>query len=294
MSGLHPSSGSYQPWEMSDASALRSERQILLSYSCVTPADCIWESLDHENRLRCVRDPIDAVWQVMSAQENRLVSREEQDLQIRIAVACAGNGDPWGMLEHLQRTNVLAGIKIAFRHKWQGLPDEEVDDIVGRGVDALYDKIARGGEVANPVGYILEVMRHEAYDYAAEHSHTVRLDDDRDFPEADQSHSPLDFQQTDAALATARALIPRLGQESVQAVMRRIFDAVEDGDKHISTAEIAAATGLSDDTVRQCRSRGFRRLERIIGDEGLTPRIRVTNPTSTDETNERSGQGRVS
>ena len=74
----------------------------------------------------------------MSAYDGRLLSREEQDLQIEVAMARALAGDPWAMLAHLQRANVLAGVRISFKRKWHRLPDEEIDDLIGKAVDALY------------------------------------------------------------------------------------------------------------------------------------------------------------
>ena len=219
-----------------------------------------------------------------------MLSREEQDLEIRIAMACAAEGDPWDMIAHLQRVNVLSGIKLTFRRKWPDLPEAEIDDMVARGVDALYDKLSRGGEVANPVGYVLEVMRHEAYDYAAGHGHTVPLDAARDSISTDDvAGAAMPDDRRAAALASARSIIPRLGQDSVQAVMRLIVDAVEDGRTTITTTELAAATGLTEESVRQCRSRGFRRLERIVREEGLAPALTPLPRTDAPARTGRSG-----
>lgn len=205
----------------------------------------------------------------MSVREGHLLSREEQNLQVQIATACAEDGDPWAMLAHLQRANVLTGVKITFRRKWPGLPEEDVDDMLGKGVDALFQKLSGGAHVGNPIGYMLEVMRRQAYDYLVSQRETVRLD-----PERDQAPEPgvrevWDGRRTEAALRVSRSLLSRLGQQSIQVVMTQIFDAIESGREQITAAEIARAAGLTEDTVRQCRSRGFRRLERIVREEGL-------------------------
>jgi DNA-directed RNA polymerase specialized sigma24 family protein len=198
------------------------------------------------------------------------LSREEQDLQVEVAMARGAAGDPWAMLAHLQRANILAGVKITFRRKWPSLPDEEIDDFIGDAVDTLYGKVSSGVRVENPIGYAFEVMRHKAYDYLDSKRETVPLDEEQDStdPEWESDTRP---ERTGPALDLARSLLPRLGQESVQVVMAQIFDAVEAGSRSISTLDIASASGLSEDTVRQCRSRGFRRLERIVREEGLVP-----------------------
>jgi DNA-directed RNA polymerase specialized sigma24 family protein len=212
---------------------------------------------------------------------------EEQHLQVRIAVGYAAEGNAWAMLAHLQRANVLAGVKIAFRRKWADLPDEEIDDILGRGVDALFQKVNRGDQVENPVGYLLQVMHHEAHDYTARQEKIVPLDAWREeaHPSGAQSTSP----DRSAALRLARDILPRLGQHNVQTVMAYIFDAVEAGRSNVTSTEIASATCLTEDSVRQCRSRGFRRLERIAQEDQVRPKAADDQPDSHDSRAQNNG-----
>ena len=121
------------------------------------------------------------------------------------------------------------------------------------------------------MGYVLEVMRHEAFDYVAEHDSVLSLENRTAAADEREPFAVLPEDRRLEAIELARRLIPRLGQDSVQSVMRRILDAIEDGVPSITTADLAMATGMTEDGVRQCRSRGFRRLERIVRDEGLEP-----------------------
>jgi DNA-directed RNA polymerase specialized sigma24 family protein len=70
-------------------------------------------------------------------------------------------------------------------------------------------------------------------------------------------------------LAVARRLLPRLGQDSVRNVMAYIFDGLETGRQDITAEEIANALGITKDTARQARHRGFTRLERLAKEENL-------------------------
>ena len=66
-------------------------------------------------------------------------------------------------------------------------------------------------------------------------------------------------------------------------MMSQILDAVESGERTITAADIAATTGLTQDSVRQCRSRGFRRLERIVRDESLEPSTWIDDNTPASD-----------
>ena len=65
-------------------------------------------------------------------------------------------------------------------------------------------------------------------------------------------------------------MLPLLGQENIQKVMTYIFDALATGVVDVSNEEIGEALGLSNDTVRTCRSRGFSRLQTRAVERGLT------------------------
>ena len=54
------------------------------------------------------------------------------------------------------------------------------------------------------------------------------------------------------------------------AVMGYLIDAVEAGRWDVSNQEIGEALGLTNDTVRTSLSRGFRRLNRLAQEEGIS------------------------
>ena len=77
------------------------------------------------------------------------------------------------------------------------------------------------------------------------------------------------------AVRMTRKLLPRLGQQNVQAVMAYVIDAVDAGRWDVPNQEIMEAVGLSNDTVRTSLSRGFRRLSRLAQEEGLAEELLV-------------------
>ncbi len=71
------------------------------------------------------------------------------------------------------------------------------------------------------------------------------------------------------AVATARRLLPKLGQQNVQDVMRCLIDAVEAGEQDLPHRVVADALGLNQGTVRVLMKRGLDRLARAARAEGL-------------------------
>jgi DNA-directed RNA polymerase specialized sigma24 family protein len=214
--------------------------------------------------------------------------REKQDQALLEAKNAAASCDPRGMVEALYRSFVLDGLIRLLRNKWPSLYDE-VEFILAEAVDVLYQAISRGEKILNIPGFLYKVCDRKAYDHArhAEES----FDPDNPKHAAPSSSSPTEqpiLQEEEGhdghseeldreekrhrAVAIARKLIPRLGQQSVQSVMTYVIDAVEAGREDLPDREVADALGLSLDTVRQSKSRGFRRLARIAHEERLAVR----------------------
>ena len=210
----------------------------------------------------------------MSGYEGSVPTQEQQRAAICAAVKRAGAGDVWGMLQCLHETNVLVALKRSIQKRWPGVPEEEIDHLIGEAVDALGNAARDGRHIENPVGFMLKVMHRKAYDYAEIRRQVYALDPERDGYEPEQMRlGELDAADPEAqraqAVAIAWSLLSKLGQQSIQAVMSYVFAAVEAGQAVVTNEEIVDATGLSPATVRQSLSRGWRRLERIAGDENV-------------------------
>lgn len=201
------------------------------------------------------------------------------------ALAAAKAGKLDGLVEGLFMSYVLDGLAHRIRRDWPSIPQDELDRIIAEAVDALHERVSRGGAIRYPVGYLYKAGRNKAADYIKRHVPMEPMADEdledagakarqtgllSDGGEAEERRAAMRRE----AIALTRSLLPRLGQDSVQRVMSYVLDAVEDGGVHLSNVEIADAVGLTEETVRQSLSRARRRLERIVREEGLAPKMK--------------------
>ena len=216
--------------------------------------------------------------------QSKNITKEQQEKLLTQAKQAAISGDPRKMLEYLYLSRALDGLTRQIASKWRSLSCDEVEDIVAKAVDILYEAIRDGKKVLKLVPYLLKICKHNAYDYyrARQNEKPLTLDDltniadpsselEDDF---DRSTKELDWEEKRSqAIAIARSLIPKLGQHNVQKVMAYILNALETDCVDISNVEIAEALGLSSDVIRQSKKRGFDRLERIVRNEGLATQV---------------------
>lgn len=200
-----------------------------------------------------------------------------QDELLQKAKEAAASGDPRGMVEALYQSFALDSLARWLRGKWPTLPHDDVDFAVAEAVDVLYQAVGRGEKVFKIVAYLWKVSDRKAGEHYRIRVHEIAFDPEelervgsRSSGVSEGSDEELDWEERRGrAIAIARSLIPRLGQSSIRAVMSYVIDAVEAGCEDLPSREIAEALGLSDDTVRQSLSRGFRKLARIVREEGL-------------------------
>lgn len=208
------------------------------------------------------------------------------------ANAAALVGDPRGMLTALYKSHVLDGICWRLAAAWGAIAFEDIQLLVAEAVDVLYEKVRNGEKIRRIVPYLLKVSTRKAYDFhesrcavdavdPADLETAVGKEARRRFEskerQAEASTSEpvddLDYEERRRiALRIARGLLPRLGQQRIQDVMGYIFDAIEAGHEDIPNEDIEDALGLSAETVRTAKSRGFARLSRIGKEEKLLPR----------------------
>lgn len=211
---------------------------------------------------------------------------EKQDEALEQAQEAATVGDPVGMVEQLHRSYYLDGITKRLRARWERLAAEDIKEAVAEAVDALYRSVRDGKTVLDIKGYLWKAAdykandhyRHQQRERPTAHEDLDRLGE-RMTPSAhdDSIYGSYRVEEPDwekrraQAISIARGLLPKLGGENVQAVMGYVLDAIEADQLHIPNPEVAEALGLSAQTVRQSRSRGFRRLEQRAREEGLAP-----------------------
>jgi len=209
---------------------------------------------------------------------------------LREASDAALAGDPFRMLTALYKSGVLDGLCRRLARAWDGIAFEDVQLIIAEAVDVLYHNVQSGQSKGRIIPFLLKVAGRKAFDFEKNRRRVDALDPgdlereaakeaQREFAAHKRQEEPvskvpdgLDFEdRRRVALGIARGLLPRLGQQHIQDVMSYIFDAIEAGQEDISNDEIASALGLTGETVRTSKSRGFARLERIAKEEKLLP-----------------------
>jgi DNA-directed RNA polymerase specialized sigma24 family protein len=211
----------------------------------------------------------------------------QQDEDLARAREAAVSGDPLGMLEAIYRSSYLDGLKRAMERKWPSIPPPDVDYVVAQAVDALYAEVHKGGKVLNLTAFLWKVADRKAFDYdqMRQNERTTSPDElerivnetevatrpIHDAPDCEADKEVMEYEEKRTkAIALARQLLPRLGQQNIQAVMSYVIDCVEARREDVPQREIAEALGLTVDTVKTSLWRGFQRLDREARKEGIT------------------------
>lgn len=187
-------------------------------------------------------------------------------------------GEPTRMLDCLFASFALDGLSRRLRDKWGFLKVDQdaCNDVVAESVDCLYHEIRQGRKVSEVVSWLWKVANRLASN--RERKRTQENSNQQDNlegvvePDRTMSDPEVDWdQRRRRAIAEARKLLPKLGQENLQAVMSYILDAIQAGANDVSNTEISEALGLSANTVAQCKLRGFDRLKRVAREADLWP-----------------------
>ena len=198
-------------------------------------------------------------------------SRLEQEV-----VSTASAGKPIEMLEALYASRFLDGLTRRMRSKWKGLIADDVDDAVAMAVGVLYRDVKEGKVVSDPFGYLWRVTDRKAFsirqqrtdERATDPVNLDRIESEPDLSDDDEARGEDGTILRKKTVEIARSLLPQIGQANVVKVMEFILEAIEQGAEEITTGQIVEATGLSSENARQCKSRGFRRLERAAKEAG--------------------------
>ncbi len=209
--------------------------------------------------------------------------RQRQEAALRRAKEHARGGDPVAMVEALHESRALDGLALRLRRSWSGLSATDVDRVIAASADAVYAAVSRGQVVRDLMPWLVKVCHRLAWRAmeAATDPHSMkavvegwepaafdsvadgggRAHDDGDEDVADRRRKE--------AIAIARRLLPQLGQQNVQDVMRCLVDVVEAGEPDLPHRVVAEALGLNEGTVRVLMMRGLDRLGRVARAEGL-------------------------
>ena len=210
-------------------------------------------------------------------------ARQRQEAALRRAKEQARGGDPVAMVEALHESRALEGLTSRLRRSWPGLSATDVDQVIAKSVDAAYTSVSRGRAVHELMPWLVKVSHRlacRAADAATDpHSNKAvvegwepaaldRVADGRGGAHDDEEEEMAELRRKEA-IAVARRLLPQLGQQNVQDVMRCLIDAVEAGEQDLPHRVVAEALGLNEGTVRVLMMRGLDRLGRVARAEGL-------------------------
>lgn len=208
--------------------------------------------------------------------------RQRQEAALRRAKEQARGGDAVAMVEALHESRALDGLASQLRRSCSGLSATDIDQAIAAAVYAVYAAVSRGHVVHDLMAWLVKVCYRNAWRTlkALTDRHSMKPVVEPWAPVLDRtaaSRSGADDGQGDdpaerrreEAIVIARRLLPRLGQQNVQDVMRCLVDAVEAGEQDLPHRVVAEALGLNEGTVRVLMMRGLERLGRIARNEGL-------------------------
>ncbi len=185
-------------------------------------------------------------------------------------------GDVRKYLEELAVGPTLDGVVNGLRRRWPDADEAVVHDAVADASDALYTRLSEGVRVLNPGAFLWGAAKNQLLKWQKERQDArerqVPLTEECPAPRAiqdDPSGDDPSPERRREALRVARGLLPRLGQQNVQRVMGFIFDGIEADELYLDNATIADALGLSIETVRRVKNRGWERLEREARKAGI-------------------------
>jgi DNA-directed RNA polymerase specialized sigma24 family protein len=203
-------------------------------------------------------------------------SRKSEREQVLEKVRNAGQKKDAGeFLMALTESKLPNAYFVAFKNRFSTMAEDDVRDEIGAASDELYVSISSGRKVFSISSYFWKIIENrlkrrmdlEKRMIRGEPVERVEL---KGGISSDEDEAKLgDLREK--AISLLRDLIPRLGQQHVQEVMRYVLGSMENGAQDVSSTEIGEALGLEPATVRKCVQRGFQRIAKIVKEENLAP-----------------------
>lgn len=192
------------------------------------------------------------------------------------AVEAGIAGDVRKYLEELAGGSVFDGVVNGLRRRWPDADEAVLHDVMADATDALYTRLAEGVRVLSPGAFLWGAAKNQLLKWqrGRQDARQREVSLEGDYPDLrstgdDPSEDEPPIERRREALRVARGLLPRLGQQNVQRVMGFILDGVEADELYLDNATIADALGLSIETVRRVKNRGWERLEREARKAGI-------------------------
>jgi DNA-directed RNA polymerase specialized sigma24 family protein len=205
----------------------------------------------------------------------------EQRRLLKKAAEAGAAGNEAGMLAALVASGLLAGLKrrLVARARERGnyLQPDDVDFALTQATTTLYENLRDGKYITHVGAFLLKVADCRVVDWfrdaceltdpASIAGHPVNDDKtilDKLIAEENEQEDVDSLAKRRHAFQLARKLLPQLGQTNVQDVMAYVLEATENGAECITDSDIADALGITPETAKKSRQRGFARLSRIV------------------------------
>lgn len=233
----------------------------------------------------------------MGEMTNSSGSTESGEIQSRLAADAARRGDAEGMLRGLFAGSLVDWLFWRVSKQYARMPSQDVEDCVAESIGDAYKALLSGSRIGALPGYLLKAASNKAVDMLRERRGESAVDMDslanvRD-PTVETLREETRKKLRQEALAKARELLPQLGMDNIRKIMEVIFDAVEKEVTDLQDADIAEVVGLTGETVRRLKNRGFERLRRLANDKGydLAKYERAIGITETIDIDDEGGEG---
>jgi DNA-directed RNA polymerase specialized sigma24 family protein len=184
----------------------------------------------------------------------------------------AANGDVVGMLRALTESRFLEALQRYMEADWAHL---DAHKVISDAVNEFYERANAGTSIRKPMGYLfmtvkkMAIREHEARSREVEFSNA----------ENEASLAATDKvlrnrvgreERRVRALAIARSLLPRIGQETLRNIAAYYLDAVERDATCVDDGELADTFGLTEATARRLKNRALERLQREARAAGIS------------------------
>ena len=229
-------------------------------------------------------------------------SIESQKGALEMAKDAASRKDATSFLRCLHESGFMAGAKLRLRDKYSGKFDnEKTHEILTVAADKFYEAIAGGRKILYPGSYLwktvdnmaLDICRAEVDFFSIEEADAkgelvpYNRKEATTYKESDEDDD--DNRRREKGIEIARSLLPKIGSDNVQKVMEYIINAVEEGVEDLANKEISEALGLSEESIRKWKQRGFERLKRAAIETGYRKEFLRDIETDSTEDEDLSG-----
>jgi DNA-directed RNA polymerase specialized sigma24 family protein len=195
-----------------------------------------------------------------------------QEELVAVARDAAVAGDVIAMLEALTESRFLEALQRYMEVDWPHLDGRE---IVSGAVDEFYRRAGTGTAIRKPMGYLFMTVKKMAIKEHEKRTRNVEFSDASDEASVANSTPTLKNrvpreERKSRALAIARSLLPRIGQDTLRGIASYYLEAVERDATRIDDEELANAFGLTNETARRLKNRALERLAREARDAGIS------------------------